>query len=97
MPTLQPVAKRALLAAHAAQGRTLRRTRGGFAGLPAQITTSSSAQIETFTRRAINWLDNAGLVAFDDPDFPSAVTLNPRGIAHAQQLLAEQAAKEHAA
>lgn len=94
---LQPVAQRALLAAFAAQGLTLRRTRGGYAGLPAQITTSTTHTVEVFTRRAINWLDNAALITLDDPDFPSTVTLNTRGVAMAQQLLAAGAGKEKAA
>lgn len=85
---LQPVAQRALLAAHTSQGRCLRRTRGGYAGMPAQVTTSTKVQIEVFTRRAINWLDNAGLVELDDPQFPRTITLNSRGVAYAQQLLA---------
>ncbi len=94
---LQPVARRALLAAHASQGRALRRTRGGFAAVPAEIQTSGTLQVEGFTRRAINWLDNAGLVSFDDREFPSVVTLNARGIAEAEQLLAAQKAKAGAA
>lgn len=57
---LQPVARRALLAAHASQGRALRRTKGGFTAVPAQIQSSGPLQVEGFTRRAINWLANAG-------------------------------------
>jgi hypothetical protein len=83
---LQPVAKRALLAAFASQGHALRRTRGGFVSTPVQVKTSKAVTVEVFTRRAINWLDNAGLVAFDDPEFPRAVKLTERGIGMAQQL-----------
>ncbi len=86
MATLQPKAQAALLAAHAAPDKTLRRVRGGYA----------VAGGEAYTRRVINWLDNAALVTFDDPDFPHAVTLNHRGIAHAQQLLAQRAGLEKA-
>ncbi|MFC6351269.1 hypothetical protein H7691_06550 [Stenotrophomonas sp. CW117] len=85
---LQPVAQRALLAAFASQGHTLRRTRGGFVSTPAQVTTSTAVTVEAFTRRAVNWLDNANLVTFDDPTFPRAVTLTARGISMAQQLIA---------
>ena len=90
---LQPVARRALLAAHASQGRALRRTCGGFVAVPAAIQTSGPVEVEGFTRRAIDWLDDAGLVSFDDPEFPSLVTLNARGIAEAEQLLAAQQPK----
>ncbi len=89
---LQPVARRALIAAYHSQGQSLRRTRGGFAGMPREIRTSGTAEIETFTRRAINWLDDAALIEFDDSRFPSCVKLNTRGIAAAQQLLAERTA-----
>ncbi|PPU41202.1 hypothetical protein [Xanthomonas arboricola] len=94
---LQPKAQAALKAAYGAQGRTLRRTRGGFAAMPAQVQTSGPVQIQAFTRRCINWLDEAGLVQFDDPQFPNVITLNPRGIAYAEQLLrAEPAARDKA-
>ncbi|MBD9368824.1 hypothetical protein [Xanthomonas sp. XNM01] len=94
---LQPVVRRALLAAHASQGHTLRRTRGGFAGLPAQVRTSAPVQVETFTRRAVNWLREAALAEFDSPTFPSAVTLNARGVAEAERLRAADQAKAGAA
>lgn len=94
---LKPVARRALLAAFHAQGHTLRRTRGGFAGIPAQIKTSSTVPVEVFTRRAINWLDEANLVAFDDPDFPRSVKLTASGIGMAKQLVAAPAGKTVAA
>lgn len=93
---LQPKAIAALLAAYASQGKRLHRTRGGFAGLPAEIKTSGAVTTQVFTRRVINWLDDAYLVTFDDPDFPHTVTLNARGIAHAEQLLAQHAAMEKA-
>ena len=89
---LQPKAQAALKAAYGAQGRTLRRTRGGFAAMPAQVQTSGPVQIQAFTRRCINWLDEAGLVQFDDPQFPNVITLNPRGIAYAEQLLRDEPA-----
>lgn len=89
---LQPKAQAALKAAYGAQGRTLRRTRGGFAAMPAQVQTSGPVQIQAFTRRCINWLDEAGLVQFDDPQFPNVITLNPRGIAYAEQLLRNESA-----
>src|SRR5690606_9811659 len=42
MTTLKPVARRALLAAFASQGHTLRRTRGGFVSTPVQVKTSTA-------------------------------------------------------
>ncbi|AZR24404.1 MULTISPECIES: hypothetical protein [Xanthomonas] len=89
---LQPKAQAALKAAYTSQGRTLRRTRGGFAAMPAQVQISGPVQIQAFTRRCINWLDEAGLVQFDDPQFPNVITLNPRGIAYAEQLLRDEPA-----
>ncbi|WP_115528085.1 hypothetical protein [Xanthomonas arboricola] len=89
---LQPKAQAALKAAYGAQGRPLRRTRGGFAAMPAQVQTSGPVQIQAFTRRCVNWLDEAGLVQFDDPQFPNVITLNPRGIAYAEQLLRDEPA-----
>ena len=52
-------------AAYVSQGKRLRRTRGGFAGLPAEIKTSGAVTTQVFTRRVINWLDDAYLVTFD--------------------------------
>lgn len=86
MSTLQPKAQAALLAAHSAPGHMLRRVRGGYA---AQGTTPYSV-------RVINWLDHAYLVTLDPPDFPKTVTLNARGIAHAEQLLANRSGMEKA-
>jgi len=85
---LQPLAKQALLAAHAAQGMRLHKTRGGFAGIPAQVTTSTRVNTQVFTIRPIRWLDEACLVSLDDPQFPKVATLNARGVAAAQELLA---------
>lgn len=94
---LQPVARRALLAAYRSPGRSLRRIRGGFTALPAEVRTSGPVQTEVFTRRCVNWLDEAGLVSFDHRDCPSQVTVNARGAAYAQQMIAEQSAQAGAA
>lgn len=75
---LQPIVREALLAALASPDHTLRRTRGGFKGTPERV----------FTKRAINWLEQTGLANFDQREFPTTVTLNQRGIEHAQQLSA---------
>ncbi|MGR4894995.1 hypothetical protein ACIPR8_06935 [Stenotrophomonas sp. LARHCG68] len=85
---LQPLAQSALLAAYAAQGHRLHKTRGGFACIPAQVTTSSKIDARVFTIRPIRWLEEAYLVTLDDPQFPKVVTLNARGIAHARELVA---------
>lgn len=89
MTHLQPKVRQALLAMAAARGRALTRTRGGYAAVPAQITRSGTVPMQVFTRRAVNWLDEAGFVDFDDPSFPTRVTLNSRGQAAAQSLLAQ--------
>jgi hypothetical protein len=89
---LQPIAQRALLAAFRSPGHALRRARGGFATPLADIKTSGSTDVQVFTRRAVNWLDNAGLVDFDDPQHPSVVRLNARGERYAEQLLAQSKA-----
>ncbi|QHG87968.1 hypothetical protein ACCQ13_14880 [Xanthomonas sp. NCPPB 1638] len=75
---LKPIVREALLAAFQSPDHALRRTRAGFRG----------ATDRAFTRRAINWLEESRLADFDHRDFPSVVTLNARGIAHAQQLTA---------
>lgn len=75
---LKPIVREALLAAYQTPDHTLRRTSEGFRG----------AAGRAFTRRAINWLEESNLADFDQRDFPSTITLNPRGIAQAQQLIA---------
>ncbi|CDF62087.1 MULTISPECIES: hypothetical protein [Xanthomonas] len=60
--------------------------------MPAQVQTSGPAQIQAFTRRCISWLDEAGLVQFDDLRFQDVITLNPRGIPYAKQLLRDEPA-----
>jgi len=81
---LQPVARKALLAAFHSPDHQLRRTPAGFTTPP---TGADGTQV--FTRRAVNWLDDAGLVEFDDPGAPSLVRLNARGERYAEQLLAD--------
>jgi len=88
---LQPIARRALLAAFQTPSHSLRRERGGFATPPGDIKASGTADVQVFTRRAVNWLDNAGLVDFDDPRYASVVRLNARGERYAQELIRSQA------
>ena len=86
LPDLTPKPRAALLAAYNAPGHCLRKTVGGHAAPGG----------EAFNRRVINWLDDAYLVVFDQPDFPKTVTLNSRGIALAKQLIAQTRAMEKA-
>lgn len=86
MATLQPKAQAALLAAYHAPNHTLRSTRGGYAA-PAD---------KPYSVRVINWLDHAYLVTLEPALFPKTVTLNARGIAHAEQLLASRTSLEKA-
>lgn len=86
MTTLQPKAQAALLAAYHAPNHTLRRTRGGYTA-PAG---------EPYSVRVINSLDHAYMVTLEPALFPKTVTLNARGIAHAEQLLASRTSLEKA-
>lgn len=90
---LQPLMRAALLAAHATPTRSLKRGPGGYIAHTATIRRSGPVQCQAFTRRTVNRLDNAGLVDLDDPVFPTTVTLNARGIAEAEQLVAAAKAK----
>ncbi|MEA9558427.1 hypothetical protein VC273_21805 [Xanthomonas nasturtii] len=53
-----------------------------------QVATVHAAD----TEKCINWLDQAGLVQFDDPQFPNVITFNTRGITYAEQLLRDEPA-----
>jgi len=86
MSYLKPIVRQALLAALHARGHALQRTRGGYAAIPAQVSRSGSVQTQVFTRRAVNWLEQDGLADFDDPAFPTRVTLNAEGVAAAREL-----------
>lgn len=72
-----PAVRAALLAALHSPDHTLSRVRGGFAAFDSKLVV---------TRRTANALHNAGLVAFDQRDFPSSVTLTPLGLTHARML-----------
>ncbi len=86
LPRLTPKPRAALLAAYNAPGHSLRKTVGGHAAPGG----------EAFNRRVINWLDDAYLVVFDQPEFPKTVTLNSRGVALAKQLIEQARIMERA-
>ena len=86
MSDLKPIVRQALLAALHARGHALQRTRGGYAAIPAQVNRSGTVSTQAFTRRAVNWLEQDGLAAFDDPAFPTTVTLNECGLEAAREL-----------
>lgn len=90
---LQPMMRAALLAAYNTPTRSLRRGPGGYIAISGTIRTSGPVQYQAYTRRTVNRLDEAGLVMFDDPRFPTTVVLNARGMAEAEQLLAADRAK----
>lgn len=90
---MQPMMRAALLAAYNTPTRTLRRGPGGFIAFSEKPRTSGPVMAQSFTRRTINRLDNAGLVTLDDPMFPTTVELNERGVAEAERLVAESKAK----
>lgn len=83
---LQPMMRAALVAALETPTRTLRRGPGGFIAIGEPIRKSGPVQYQAFTRRTVNRLDEAGLVTLDDPQFPTTVALNERGVAEAQRL-----------
>lgn len=90
---LQPMMRAALLAAYATPTRSLRRGPGGYIATSGTIRKSGPVQYQAYTRRTVNRLDEAGLVTLDDPMFPTTVTLNERGVAEAEQLIAADGAK----
>lgn len=72
-----PAVRAALLAALHSPDNTLHRTRGGFAAFDSKAVV---------TRRTANALEIAGLVEFDQRDFPSKIALTPIGVTHARML-----------
>lgn len=94
---LQPMMRAALVAAYNTPSRTLKRGPGGYIAYDSTIRKSGPVQYQAFTRRTINRLDEAGLVTLDEPEFPTTITLNARGIAAAEQLIAAEKAKAGAA
>lgn len=92
-PHIPPLQRQALLAALRTPNRSLRRSRGGYVALDADIRTSGKATAYAFTGRIMNMMWRAGLVDFDEPNFPSVVTLTKRGAEVAEQLLASERAK----
>ena len=90
---LPPMMRAALVAAYNTPTRTLRRGPGGYIAFGAPIRQSGPATCQAFTRRTVNRLDEAGLVQLDDPMFPNTVALSERGVAEAEQLMAEAKTK----
>jgi hypothetical protein len=76
-----------LLAIAKAPNRRLYRTRHGYA--PAGAVVGAAA----FTYRLMRMMEVAYLISFDDPAFPSYVTLTKPGQALAEQLLAAEVVK----
>ncbi|GAB3305786.1 hypothetical protein [Luteimonas notoginsengisoli] len=86
LPHIPPLQREALLAALQSPTHTLRRMRGGYVALGADVRTSGTATAHTVTRRMALRLEREGLVDFDDPDYPTVITLNAHGVALAEQL-----------
>ncbi|WP_447940126.1 hypothetical protein [Pseudoxanthomonas mexicana] len=88
MPELQPKMRDALLAAIATPSRTLQRACGGYVALGTSTVRHSGPKLfQAFTRRTVNRLLDAGLVTFDEPEFPTRITLTEAGVRSAQQLV----------
>lgn len=86
MTAYTPTVRAALMAALNTPAHTLRRTRGGF-------VSSRPIQAAPISRRCANQLERDGLFEFDNPAFPSAITLTREGLEAAQQLQAANQAK----
>jgi hypothetical protein len=86
LPHIPPLQREALLAALQSPTHTLRRMRGGYVALGADVRTSGKATAHLVTPRMAKRLEREGLADFDDPECPDAVTLNDQGVALAEQL-----------
>lgn len=87
-PHIPPQQREALLAALQSPTHTLRRMRGGYVALGANVRTSGQATVHQVSRRMALRLEREGLVEFDHPVYPDRITLNADGLALAQQLRA---------
>lgn len=96
-PHIPEKEREALLAALQSPTHTLRRMRGGYVALGADVRTSGKATAYTVTRRMALRLERRGLVDFDQPEFPNVVTLNANGVALATRLRDGAPAKAGAA
>ncbi len=94
---ITPLQRQALLAALQSPTHTLRRMRGGYVALGADVTTSGPATAHAFTGRMMNMLYRDNLVDFDQPTFPDRVTLNAHGREIAEQLRTRAVPKAGAA
>jgi hypothetical protein len=86
MPELQPKMRDALLAASRTPSHSLRRANGGYIATGGSIRTSGPVMYQAFTRRTVNRLHDAGLVTFDEPEFPTQITLTSEGERIADEL-----------
>lgn len=85
-PYVPPQQREALLAALQSPTHTLRRMRGGYVALGADVRTSGAATAHAVSRRMALRLEREGLADFDDPACPTVITLNAEGLALARQL-----------
>lgn len=83
---LLPLEREALLAAYSAPSRTLRRMRGGYVALDADVRTSGQATAQAFTGRVMNMLWRRGLIVYDELECPSRATLTRMGVERAAAL-----------
>ena len=68
-----------------------------YVALPGGTRTSGTTEAHAVSKRMALRLEREGLAQFDEPDFPTAVTLTPDGVVLAEQLRAAYAAKARAA
>lgn len=79
--TVTPTLRACLMAMHHAPDNALVRVRGGF-----RAVRSHNGHWPVFTLRAVRMLDRDLLVEFDNPAFPTIVTLTTRGVGLAAAL-----------
>lgn len=90
---LTPLERDALLEALQSPTHSLQRTCAGYVALQRRATSGQTLTSRIFTGRVMNRLDRRALIDLDPPQAPERATLTRRGLATAQQLQAEQAAR----
>lgn len=90
---LTPLERDALREALRSPTRSLVRMGRHYVAQHQRESRSGVQKVRMFTGRLVNMLDRDGLVEFDPPQFPDRVVLNAHGVALAEQLATEDAAR----
>lgn len=94
---LKPLQRAALLEALRSPTHSLVRHGKQFIAHLPRESTSGIKKVQSFTYRLVRMLERDWLADFDEPEFPSRVTLNAHGLSLAKQLDAASHAKAGAA